>query len=258
MLFLLGFTLILILAEKKWPLKIISQTNSTSYFWLLANLVVLGFLIEKIQPVLNQIYAQFSLPVIVNFSDYTIAVQVILFILFFEFFKYLTHWLFHASDFLWKFHAVHHSSEYLDTLSSYKHSWTEAFTNILLTSLFFSLFAITEPLVHKTVYLFSMVCIFQHANINFSALKTQYLELIFITPRTHRLHHSKQLGSRRVNMGFVFSFWDRIFNTYQTNDEPMPSYGIDEVSYPYHSNLRQLIYPFFSLNQTKPQLQKHK
>jgi sterol desaturase/sphingolipid hydroxylase (fatty acid hydroxylase superfamily) len=38
-------------------------------------------------------------------------------------------------------------------------------------------------------------------------------EWLFITPNTHRVHHGSR-GLMHKNLGFVFTFWDRMFRTY--------------------------------------------
>ncbi len=57
--------------------------------------------------------------------------------------------------------------------------------------------------------------------------KQKWLEKVFVTPSVHRVHHAKNHIYLDRNYGETFSFWDRIFKTYQTEllDEKI-QYGI--------------------------------
>ncbi|MGZ3726102.1 MAG: sterol desaturase family protein [Pseudobdellovibrio sp.] len=249
--FLLGFVILLLLVEKFRPLKIIAKDRSTSFFWLFANLLALTLVLNELQPRLTILLKRLNLPQLLNFLSLPIYLQLILFFLIFDFFKFVTHWAFHESGWLWKFHSVHHSSTEIDTLASYKHSWPDALINSVLTGLFLQFIAVNEVLGMPMTYFFSVICILQHTNINFDFLKFKFLTSLFITPSTHRIHHHKEHGARRVNLGFVLTIWDRLFKTYSDQIPENQTYGIDEYNYPNHSNLRQLFYPFLSLKQSK-------
>ena len=41
----------------------------------------------------------------------------------------------------------------------------------------------------------------------------RWLERVFVTPRYHHIHHGADLGHCNLNLGNVFTFWDRPFGT---------------------------------------------
>jgi hypothetical protein len=51
------------------------------------------------------------------------------------------------------------------------------------------------------------------------------LEYVFATPSNHRVHHGSNVKYLDKNMGMVFIIWDRIFGTYQEEEEEVV-YGL--------------------------------
>jgi sterol desaturase/sphingolipid hydroxylase (fatty acid hydroxylase superfamily) len=51
------------------------------------------------------------------------------------------------------------------------------------------------------------------------------IEYIFATPSNHRVHHGSQDKYINKNYGATFIIWDRIFGTFQEEEE-VPVYGI--------------------------------
>ncbi len=54
------------------------------------------------------------------------------------------------------------------------------------------------------------------------------LELLFNTPRHHRVHHGANDRYRDRNFGGVLIIWDRLFGTFTELSEPV-RYGIDRA-----------------------------
>ena len=156
-----------------------------------------------------------------------------------DFCMYWAHRILHTSAF-WPTHAWHHSSRFLYWASGLRGSLVHVV--LLLASatiahlifplnpdfgvavLGYSLFhTINQHYLHSNIYL-----PYQHV-----------LERVFVTPRAHFVHHSKNPNLSNSNYGFVFSIWDRLFGTF-TDPASVPEgdpLGIDyEIS-----NLRLLI-----------------
>merc|ERR1719215_240157 len=45
--------------------------------------------------------------------------------------------------------------------------------------------------------------------------ETPLVELVFVTPSLHRVHHARNHDRLGKNFGAVFSVWDRIFGTFE-------------------------------------------
>jgi sterol desaturase/sphingolipid hydroxylase (fatty acid hydroxylase superfamily) len=55
--------------------------------------------------------------------------------------------------------------------------------------------------------------------------KLGWLEYILATPSNHRVHHGSNVKYLDRNMGMIFIIWDRIFGTYQKEEEDVV-YGL--------------------------------
>jgi sterol desaturase/sphingolipid hydroxylase (fatty acid hydroxylase superfamily) len=130
-------------------------------------------------------------------------------LLLFELASYLYHRLAHRVPWLWRLHEVHHSSQTMDWLASFRQHPLE----ILLQTL-----AQNGPLVllgiplgaHATVLmLLKLNTVFVHANIRVPA--GPWTEVV-ATPAFHHRHHQRAGDTR--NYASLFPFIDRLFGTY--------------------------------------------
>lgn len=142
----------------------------------------------------------------------------------YDFFDYWVHRARHHFAILWRFHAVHHSAEHLDSLNSYTHpldmvaSYVVFFLVGLLigftfeTMLWFLAFqTIHERLVHT------------RAPINFGVLGA-----VLVDNRTHFVHHIRTEARSGKNYAGTFTIFDRLFGTYQRPDPgPLPATGLE-------------------------------
>jgi sterol desaturase/sphingolipid hydroxylase (fatty acid hydroxylase superfamily) len=69
-------------------------------------------------------------------------------------------------------------------------------------------------------------------------------EKIFISPKQHQMHHSKELKFQNSNYGSFFSFWDKLFDTWK------PSKSIQHIEFGIEEHkgqnvLKDLARPFF-------------
>lgn len=140
---------------------------------------------------------------------------------------YLVHLIEHKVKFLWKFHMVHHADTHVDTTTGNRHHPGESVVR--------AVFAIIAVLVLGTpmwmVMLYQSLSVvltqFNHANINIPKWFDQSFGYIIVSPNMHRIHHHITRPQTDSNYGNIFSFWDRLFGTY--NYTPMNEivYGLD-------------------------------
>jgi len=55
--------------------------------------------------------------------------------------------------------------------------------------------------------------------------RIKWLEYVFVTPSVHGVHHASDEKYLDKNYGDMFTFWDRIFGTFQEEEEK-PKYGL--------------------------------
>ncbi|NNE09772.1 MAG: sterol desaturase family protein, partial [Gemmatimonadetes bacterium] len=80
------------------------------------------------------------------------------------------------------------------------------------------------------------------------------LRYVFVTPQSHRIHHSTREEHLDKNFGVIFSFWDRLFRTQVEDADTYPKTGILDETFPHENTARgfallttpivQHLYPF--------------
>ncbi len=156
---------------------------------------------------------------------------------------YWGHRLAHEIPFLWRFHAIHHSSEQLDWLAAARvhpvdQGFTRLFAFVPLYLLGFSKSTFGALIVLETFH-----AIFIHANVR---LRFGWLEKIISTPAFHHWHHANG-GPDVINKNYagLLPWVDRLFGTHHLPTDRMPErYGIDAPMPPGY--LGQLAAPFRS------------
>jgi sterol desaturase/sphingolipid hydroxylase (fatty acid hydroxylase superfamily) len=143
------------------------------------------------------------------------AVRWVAAILLLDMVHYWVHWAFHHVAFLWRVHEVHHSDPDFDVSTSVRFHPIEVVGSQLVFLAGVALLA-PPPAVALLSELLSLVLnFFTHANAAPPAWADSALRAVFITPDMHRTHHSTEIAEQSTNLGQTFSFWDRLFGTYQ-------------------------------------------
>lgn len=147
-------------------------------------------------------------------------VQLALALVIADFFAYWIHRLSHTWQPLWRFHALHHSSERLYTFSSGRnHPLHTALTYTAQMTPLILLGAPNEIIALLSVFT-GVHGLLQHANI---AFKPGALNWVLATADLHRWHHSVELDESCTNYGNNLVLWDVVFRTrYLPADRPLP------------------------------------
>lgn len=124
---------------------------------------------------------------------------------------YWLHRLEHFCRLFWAAHITHHSAEHMN--------FTVGFRASLLRPLYDFMFFVPvvligfKPLDIFLLYSVAQIwAVFQHTEI---VRNLGFLELIFVTPSHHRVHHASNQKYIDKNMGMVLIIWDRLFGTFQ-------------------------------------------
>jgi sterol desaturase/sphingolipid hydroxylase (fatty acid hydroxylase superfamily) len=137
--------------------------------------------------------------------------------------EYFIHLALHKVPFLWRFHAVHHSSKKLDWISgSRAHFVDDTLVRLFILAplmLGFSQSIIVAYLIFVTLHATSSHC-------NFSP-SARWLEKYLVMPRYHHWHHSSQKESIDKNFAIHFPWIDKLFGTYYYPDEWPEHYGLN-------------------------------
>ncbi len=138
-----------------------------------------------------------------------------------DFVWYWYHRLGHEVNIFWGAHIVHHQSEEFNyTVSARITAFQALIRNCFWCFLPFLGFhpdmVITVLLIHGSYSFFTHTQMIG---------RVRWLEYVFITPSLHGVHHASNEKYLDKNFGDVFVFWDKLFGTFQPEEEK-PVYGL--------------------------------
>ncbi|MBJ18205.1 MAG: sterol desaturase family protein [bacterium] len=177
-------------------------------------------------------------------TSWPIAAQVLLATVVREFFDYWGHRVMHSADWLWRFHATHHSVTRLYWLNGARaHPLEIAFRFGFLGVFPLAMLGVGETVLALTTVAALSADAFQHANI---AFRLGPLSWIYSVGDVHRWHHSCLRAEADRNYGNVYIFWDAFFGTrYLPEDREAPTeVGIDGLDAFPRGFFAQWISPF--------------
>lgn len=150
------------------------------------------------------------------------ATSVLCFIVL-DFIRFLSHKFSHEINFLWATHVTHHNSTKLNLSTAFRQSWTQWIKIIFFLPM--SLLGF-HPVIFYIIHQLALLYSFWVHTEMINKMPSWY-GFIFVTPSHHRVHHAKNAKYLDKNFGSTFIIWDRIFHTFQEEDEK-PEYGILE------------------------------
>jgi sterol desaturase/sphingolipid hydroxylase (fatty acid hydroxylase superfamily) len=146
---------------------------------------------------------------------------LLLFILF-DLLYYWAHRLGHEVNFMWAGHISHHTSEEYNLTVALRQPWFQTIT----TSFIFLPLAIIGFSVELFLAASAVDILYQFwIHTKYVPKMGKVIEFIFNTPSHHRVHHGINPKYLDKNHGGVFIIWDRMFGTFQEEDDE-PVYGI--------------------------------
>lgn len=134
---------------------------------------------------------------------------------------YWVHRLEHRVRVLWASHLVHHSPTSIGFTTAVRVPWMEAVYKPWL-SLWVPLLGFHPIAFVALDVLAATIGQLQHTEM---CRRRTVLDLVFVTPTAHRVHHGSNPEYVDTNFGAVFIVWDRLFGTYQIESAPVV-YGI--------------------------------
>lgn len=166
--------------------------------------------------------------------------QALTFLAVSDFLLYWFHRLYHGAA-LWKYHAVHHSSEDLDWISAARFHPVNILLGTVIVDVALLLAGISPNVMLWVGPFTTATSAFVHANLNWTLGPFKY---VLAGPVFHRWHHTAADRGGSSNFAGTFPIWDLLFGTFYLPENEMPdAYGIDDESFP-ESFGAQMLYPF--------------
>ncbi len=174
-----------------------------------------------------------------NLVSLPLLVQLAMVIIVADLGFYLAHRLMHTVPFLWKFHAVHHSSEELDWLAAFRvHPVDQVIVKgASLIPIFALGFSEAAILISAVIYSWHSIILHSNINVPFGPFKW-----LVASPEFHHWHHANHREAYDKNFAGQLSIWDLVFGTAHLPDRMPERYGVSETVP--ETYLGQLAYPF--------------
>jgi sterol desaturase/sphingolipid hydroxylase (fatty acid hydroxylase superfamily) len=137
--------------------------------------------------------------------------------------QYWIHRSFHEVSWLWRFHAVHHSTEHMDWLAGSRSHFLEILVDRSLVMVPLYLLGPDKAALDAYVLFAAAQAVFVHANVR---VKFGPLKYLFTTPQFHHWHHSSDKPAIDTNYAVHLPLFDKLFGTFHMPDEHWPiEYG---------------------------------
>jgi len=144
-------------------------------------------------------------------------VWVFAFILY-DFCYYWLHRMGHERNILWAAHSVHHQSEDYNLSTALR----QTSTGFVLSWIFYLPMAVLGVPLLVFVSVAALNLLYQFWVHTRHIGKLGWFEWFFVTPSNHRAHHAQNALYMDRNYGGVFIVWDRLFGSFQEEDDNEP------------------------------------
>jgi sterol desaturase/sphingolipid hydroxylase (fatty acid hydroxylase superfamily) len=168
----------------------------------------------------------------------------------FDFFSYWTHNISHRLRFFWATHVVHHTGEHYNLTVSFRLSWVQYIKIIFIFPVALMGF---HPVI---IFITNQIAILFQFWVHTEYIRKMHpiIEYLFATPSNHRVHHGSQPQYINKNYGATFIIWDRIFKTYQPEEEKVTygiTHNISQPHNPVHINFHEYVDMIKDVRQAK-------
>jgi sterol desaturase/sphingolipid hydroxylase (fatty acid hydroxylase superfamily) len=136
---------------------------------------------------------------------------------------YWGHRLQHRFDFLWRFHAVHHSAEHLDFMAAHREHPMDTIYSVAIMNLPATMIGFPPDTMAAFLAFRGLWAIFIHSNVR---VRLGTFGILVGSPEFHHWHHAKDRES--VNFGNVSPLMDVIFGTHHDPGHLPEAYGLRE------------------------------
>lgn len=156
-------------------------------------------------------------------SGLPIWAQFVLLLVCADLVQYFCHRAFHEIPALWRFHAVHHSSEHMDWIAGSRSHFVEILIDRSLVMVPLYLLGPDKAALDAYVLFAAAQAVFIHANVRLPFGPIKY---IFTTPQFHHWHHSSDKPAIDTNYSVHLPIFDKLFGTYHMPKQHWPvKYG---------------------------------
>jgi sterol desaturase/sphingolipid hydroxylase (fatty acid hydroxylase superfamily) len=247
---LLGSSLVFILIEKMFPLyreqPVFRPGWQTDFTHFIVNHLLVGLTLVIVNFAIHRLFGWLIWPPLQKWvGGLPFFAELFGVLLVADLVQYWTHRAYHEIPFLWRFHAVHHSAEYMDWMAGSRlHLFELLTTRVSILGVLYVL-GFTEAAMNVWIVIVGFQAVFNHANVRVPiAFAHAPLKWLIVTPDFHHWHHSSEREAIDRNYAAQFAFIDYVFGTAVKSDRRFPGkYGVVGDYMP-STWLRQQLFPF--------------
>lgn len=211
-----AFFVLLLVLERVFPLRRRKRGNGERLFTnVIVTAACFGVAAITVKPVVlwiavGNIERPFGL---IHLGGMPLAVRFAVGFVLMDLTFYWWHRAVHEVDLLWRFHNVHHFDPDLDVSTSFRFHFVEIAISTGFRFLQAFLLGVTPAIVVVYEAAFLTGTLFHHSNVRLPLALERALNLIFVTPRMHGIHHSQVPGETNSNYSSIFRCWDWMHRT---------------------------------------------
>ncbi len=246
---LLGSTMIFILIEKLFPIyaqPVFRPGWQTDFTHFVVNHFVVGLVLLIVNFLVHRFFGWAAYePLQKMIAGLPFIAELFLILLAADLVQYWTHRAYHEVPVLWRFHAVHHSAEYMDWMAGSRlHMLELIFTRVAVLGIIYVL-GFSKEVMDIYIIIVGFQAVFNHSNVRLpSAFGRAPLKYLVVTPDFHHWHHSSEREALDRNYAAHFAFIDYLFGTAVKSERRFPEkYGVLGDYMP-EGFLKQQMFPF--------------
>ena len=140
-----------------------------------------------------------------------------------DFLFYILHYVDHYVRFFWAVHVTHHSSDEYNLTVGFRSSVFQPLYRLFyfIPLAFFGFKPLDVMFMYSITQIYGILIHTQFVG------RLGFIEWFMATPSHHRVHHGKNPIYLDKNMGMVFIVWDKLFGTFQREDDTVKiEYGL--------------------------------
>jgi sterol desaturase/sphingolipid hydroxylase (fatty acid hydroxylase superfamily) len=226
---LLGSTLLFVVLEKLFPLypeqPVFRKDWQTDLWHFAVNHLFVGAVLMVVNFLIHRFFGWAVIP---SVGAYVRALpfwaQLLGLLLVADLIQYATHRAYHEVPLLWRFHAVHHSTEVLDWLAGSRMHFLElVVTRVAILGPIYVL-GFSREAMDAYVVVVGFQAVLNHANVS---LPWGALRYVLVTPEFHHWHHASDRAAIDRNYAAHFAFIDIALGTAVRAERLFPEkYGV--------------------------------
>ena len=246
---LLGSTMVFILIEKLVPISpqpVFRAGWQTDFTHFVVNHFVVGLVLLIVNFLVHRFFGWAAYdPLQKWIGGLPFFAELFLILLAADLVQYWTHRAYHEVPFLWRFHAVHHSAQYMDWMAGSRlHMFELIVTRVAVLGIIYVL-GFSKEVMDIYIIIVGFQAVFNHANVRLpAAFGRAPLKYLVVTPDFHHWHHSSDEEALDRDYAAHFAFIDYLFGTAIKSDRRVPEkYGVLGDYMP-EGFVKQQLFPF--------------